>query len=105
MKLTDKEIEIMTVLWGSKTPMTAVEIIEASNDSTWKEGSIYGIMKSLIKKGAAVLAMYKPTSSKNAMAYSAAITSEEYTISYIKQTGMQIDVETLIDRLLEAEEA
>lgn len=104
MKLTDKEIEIMTVLWGSKTPLTAAEIVDASGDHTWKEGSIYVIMKSLIKKGAAYLATHKPTFSKNAQAFAAAITSEEYAVSYIKKTGIQIDVNALVEHLLEAEE-
>ena len=104
MKLTDKEIEIMTVLWGSKTPLTAAEIIDAAGNCTWKEGSIYVIMKSLIKKGAAYLAARKPTASKNAMAYAAAISSEEYTVAYIKKTGIEIDVNALIEQLLELEE-
>jgi predicted transcriptional regulator len=44
MRLTDKEMEIMAVLWESETAMTATEIIEVSNNRTWKESSIYIII-------------------------------------------------------------
>jgi BlaI family penicillinase repressor len=106
MKLTDKEMEIMGVLWGTGVPMTASEIIEASENRTWKENSIYIIMNTLIKKGAVVLAHYKPTNTKTARAYGPALTSEEYAVSYIgsaRETGVHIDIQKLIERLMDSE--
>jgi predicted transcriptional regulator len=107
MKLTDKEMEIMVVLWGNERPMTAAEVVEASNNRTWKENSIYIFMNSLIKKGAVISTRHKPTMTNNARAYKPAITSEEYTISYIKnmkQTGVQINIPALVERLMNTEE-
>jgi len=40
MKLTDKELEIMAVLWKSSSSMTANEIIETSNNRKWKDSAI-----------------------------------------------------------------
>lgn len=99
MKLTDKELEIMNLLWESESPLTATEIIEASEDRTWKEGSIYAIMNTLIKKGAVVLKCHKPTGSNTARAYETIITSEEYLVSNIGsviESGVRVDIPTFI---------
>ena len=101
MKLTDKELEIMSVLWESEDPLTATEIIEASDNRTWKESSIYIIMNTLIKKGAVLLALHKPTITNNARAYAPTITMEEYTLAYIKQTGLNLDISALIKCLMD----
>jgi len=74
MRLTGKEQEIMTTLWKSKKPLTTAEIVEVSPNRTWHEGSIFAIMKSLLKKGAVVLDAYKPTAGKHARVYKPKIT-------------------------------
>jgi len=102
MKLTDKEKEVMVVLWDSEHPMTANELIEISNNRTWKENSIYAILNTLIKKGAAILTYHKPTMTNTARAYAPAITSEEYMVKYLrslKDTGIRIDIPSLIEQL------
>ena len=107
MRLTDKEMEIMSVLWESEIPMTASEIIETSSSRTWQENSIYIIMNTLIKKGAVVLTYHKPTNTKSARAYKPTLTSEEYmvaTIGSMRETGIRVDIPTLIRRLKETEE-
>jgi predicted transcriptional regulator len=104
MRLTDKELEIMAVLWDSKTPMTASEIVEASDNRTWKESSIYIIMKTLIKKGVAVLTHHKSTNTNSARAYKPALSSAECTALYISsvaESGIHIDIDELIKCLKE----
>lgn len=107
MKLTDKELEIMAVLWRNSSSMTATEIIEVSNNRTWKEQSIYIIMNTLLEKGAVILAQYKPTMTKKARAYKPAITSEEYAISSIRnmnQIGIKVDIDALIECLMKTKD-
>jgi len=103
MKLTEKELEIMNVLWRSNGPLTASEIIAASDNRTWKEGSVYIIMKMLLKKGAVILAMHKPTVSNTARAYAPTLTSEEYIVANLasiqSETGIHLDIPTLISHL------
>jgi len=106
MKLTDKEMEVMVVLWDNARPMTASELMEVSEKRTWRDNSIYAILNTLIKKGAVALTDYKPTTTNNARAYSPVITSEEYTVSNIKsmmKTGVRIDIPTLVERLMDVE--
>ena len=108
MKLTGKELEIMTALWNSKTSLTTTEIIEISPHRTWQERSIFPIMNNLIKKGAAVLDTYKPTAGKHARAYAPSITTEDYTIKIIEhmnKSGIKIDIDLLTERLKKSKEA
>jgi BlaI family penicillinase repressor len=102
VKLTKKELEIMALLWRNKSPMTATEIIESSNDRTWRESSIYVIMNTLVKKGAIILKCHKPTGSNTARAYAPMISSEEFAVGYIGSvldSGIDIDINILVERL------
>ena len=108
MKLTKKELEIMAVLWDKKAPMTATEIIGASVNRTWKEDSIYIMMKILIRKGAVVLTGHKPTFSNTARTYKSIITSEEYaaqSILILRKSGIHIDTRIFIECLAKMEGA
>ncbi|MCL1863577.1 MAG: BlaI/MecI/CopY family transcriptional regulator [Defluviitaleaceae bacterium] len=102
MKLTGKETEIMNVLWKSKKPLTTAEIIEITPNRTWHEGSIFAVMKRLVKKGAVALDAYKPTAGKHARVYKPIITTEDYAMKIIEgmdDMGIDIDVHALADRL------
>jgi Fe2+ or Zn2+ uptake regulation protein len=102
MRLTDKQLEIMKLLWKRKIPMSAVEIVEASDNRTWKEGSIFAIINTLIKKGAVVLAHHKPTSTINVRSYESAIILEECIISVIRDLKVSVGMCINKDELIEA---
>jgi len=103
IKLTDKEYQIMSVLWESENPITAAEIVESSDNPSWKEKSIYIIMNSLLKKGVVEMVYHKPTGTNNARAYTPTITSEDCILSHIaavEETGVRIDIPTLVKGLI-----
>ena len=52
MKLTESELELMEVLWNAKAPLTGKQIIEESENKTWKDSSIHILLNSLLKKEA-----------------------------------------------------
>jgi len=108
MRLTDKQLEIMKLLWKQKIPMSAVEIVEASSNRTWNENSIYVFMKTLIKKGAVISAHHKPTNTKNAKSYKAAITANEYAISSLRELrdtlGVCLEKDVLIEGISRMED-
>lgn len=108
MRLTGKEMQIMAVLWRSEHPMTSTEIVEVSKgDRTWKENSIYTLMNTLVKKGAAVQAKHKPTSTNLARTYKPALTPAEYAVLYItgiRKSGVDVNLKEFVDRLMENEE-
>jgi len=90
MKLTDKEKEIMTVLWKSEIPMTTTEIVEASPSRTWKDVSIYIMLKSLQAKEAVVIDNYRPTVGRAAATYKPVITPAEYAA--LQALEMDVDI-------------
>ena len=110
MKLTSKELEVMAVLWDSKTPLTATELTEISANRTWKVNSIYTILNTLVKKGAVELTDYKPTGTINARAYKPIITPAEYALISIKdiqefgESGIDIDMDVLLKGIMEMKE-
>ena len=102
MKLTGKEMEVMTTLWSNGGLMTTTEIIRITPDRTWHPGSIFSIMRSLVNKGAVVLDSHKPTGGKHARVYKAIITIEDYavrSIAAMSETGLNIDFDLLADKI------
>jgi predicted transcriptional regulator len=83
MKLTPKELEVMTLLWASAIPLTLTEMVNVSKHRTWKDSSIHILIKSLVKKGAAVVDVQKPTTTNLAMSYKPAMTIKEYATATI----------------------
>ena len=57
--LTKKELEMMNVLWGSETALTASEILKASTDRTWKDKSLHLMINSLLQKNLIVVDGFK----------------------------------------------
>lgn len=52
MKLTKSELEIMSVLWKAERPLSRAEILELSEDKSWKDNSIHILLNGLLSKGA-----------------------------------------------------
>ena len=52
MKLTKSELEIMNVLWKSERPLSRADILNLSEDKTWKDNSIHILLNGMLKKGA-----------------------------------------------------
>ena len=110
MKLTDKELEVMYVLWGSEVPMTVAQIIGASETRTWKKDSIFVMMNTLITKGAIVLTHYAATATNTARAYTPTLTIEEYAavivdrMTKIGKPGVCFDLDAFIERIKKMKE-
>ncbi len=54
MKLTKSELEIMSVLWKADRPLSRGDILELSENKTWKDNSIHILLNGMLKKGAIV---------------------------------------------------
>ena len=98
MKLTEKELEVMDVLWESKIPMTVSDILEKTKGTrSWSSKSIYTLIGYLEKKGAIRVARSCPTNENYAKAYEATISCLEfmvktaYGISKTRKHGVSAD--------------
>lgn len=84
-QLTIKEIEIMEILWKEQRALTSSEIVELSQNSTWKKSSIYILLNSLLKKGAIEVDGFIKNNKAYARTFSPAISFEGYTVAQIQQ--------------------
>lgn len=52
MKLTKSELEVMNVMWKAERPLSRADILNLSEDKTWKDNSIHILLNGMLKKGA-----------------------------------------------------
>ncbi|MCL2221176.1 MAG: BlaI/MecI/CopY family transcriptional regulator [Oscillospiraceae bacterium] len=52
MELTKNELQFISVLWRSETPLTAPQILESPMERTWADRSLHVILNNLLSKGA-----------------------------------------------------
>ena len=100
MMLSKKELEVMNILWGSKYSLTATDIVDASSltERSWKEKSIYIILRALVDKNVIALDKLKATATNNAKAYLPSITREDYVVMHAKSLN-GLDISTLVSAL------
>lgn len=49
--ITRSELEILRVLWDADSGLSRSEILERSDEKTWKDSSIHILLNGLLKKG------------------------------------------------------
>lgn len=101
--LTKKELEMMTVLWGSDTALTASEILKASTDKTWKDKSLHILITSLFKKNLIEVAGFKKNSKMYARAFKPTLNQCDYvwhkiTAGLAKEKRIEL-INTIINNL------
>ena len=50
MKLTKSELEVMNVMWKAERPLSRADILNLSEDKTWKDNSIHILLNGMLKK-------------------------------------------------------
>lgn len=84
LHLTKNEIEIMEILWKEQRSLTGSEIVELSQNSSWKKSSIHILLNSLIDKEAIKAEGFVKHSKAYARTFVPTITFEEYSVSQIQ---------------------
>ena len=78
MELTKSEMEIMDVLWGSEKPLSRADLLERSEEKTWKDSSVHILLNGLLQKGAIREAGLVKRSKTYGRVFSPTMTREEY---------------------------
>lgn len=52
MELTKSEMEIMDVLWAAEKPLSRSDLLERSEEKTWKDSSVHILLNGLLQKKA-----------------------------------------------------
>ena len=78
MELTKIELEVMNVLWNADRPLTKSEIMELSENRSWKDSYKHLLINGLIKKGAIKESGVTKSGKVWAAVYDANISCEDY---------------------------
>ena len=49
MELTRSEMEIMDVLWETGKPLSRADLLEHTEEKTWKDSSVHILLNSLLQ--------------------------------------------------------
>lgn len=78
--MTKSERQVMDLLWSSDRPLSCSEIVELSEDKTWKDSYVHSLIKSLTKKGIVEIASFELVSRSYARKFAPKISYHEYVL-------------------------
>ena len=104
MELTKSEMEIMDVLWGADKPLSRADLLERSEEKTWKDSSVHILLNGLLLKGAIREAGLVKRSKTYGRVFSPTMTREEYFAATIFSHRHKPEIVGLFDALLRRED-
>ena len=78
MELTKSEMQIMDVLWASDIPLSRSDLLERTEEKTWKDSSVHILLNGLLAKGAIQEAGFVKRSKTYGRTFVPSLTREEY---------------------------
>ena len=103
MELTKSELEIMDVLWESEKPLSRADLLDRSEEKTWKDSSVHILLNGLLQKGAIQEAGLVKRSKTYGRVFSPTLTREEYYASNVFGHRHKPDFVSLIDAMIRHE--
>ncbi len=104
MELTKSEMEIMDVLWESDSPLSRSDLLERSEEKTWKDSSVHILLNGLLAKGAICEAGVVKRSKTYGRTFSPTMTREEYFAATIFSHRHKPEIVGLFAALLRRED-
>ena len=104
MQLTKSEMEIMDVLWDSDKPLSRSDLLDRSEEKTWKDSSVHILLNGLLQKGAIQEAGLVKRSKTYGRVFVPTMTREEYFASTIFSHRCKPDIVKLMEALLRRED-
>ncbi len=101
MELTKSELQIMDVLWASDVPLSRSDLLEHSEEKTWKDSSVHILLNGLLGKGAIQEAGFVKRSKTYGRTFVPALTREEYFATTIFSHSHKPQFVGLMKALLE----
>lgn len=104
MELTKSEMEIMDVLWASSKPLSRSDLLERSEEKTWKDSSVHILLNGLLQKQAIREAGVVKRSKTYGRTFEPTLTREEYFASTIFCHRHKPEIVGLFAALLQRED-
>lgn len=101
--MTKSERQVMELLWQSDRPLSCTEIIEMSENKTWKDSYVQALIKTLMKKGIVKIETFELISRSYARKFAPAMSKSEYAaqriIDFLSPEEAKLTVEILKNQL------
>lgn len=104
MELTKSEMEIMDVLWASEVPLSRSDLLERSEEKSWKDSSVHILLNGLLHKGAIREAGMVKRSKTYGRTFKPTLTREEYFATTIFSHRHKPEIVGLFAALLERQD-
>lgn len=104
--LTKSELEIMELMWKAEEPLTSSQIIDLSNNRSWKKSYVHLLLNSLVEKGMIEIVGFVKTTKNYARTFKAKVAKEEYTVGRFTsmQSYEQEDIPAIVSALVQRTE-
>ena len=103
MELTRSELEIMDVLWAAEQPLSRSDLLENTQNKSWKDGSVHILLNGMLQKGVIREAGFVKRSKTYGRTFEPTLTREEYYAATIFSRKFKPSVPGLIDAVLRRE--
>lgn len=104
MELTKSEMQIMDVLWASDKPLSRSDLLERSEEKSWKDSSVHILLNGLLQKQAIREAGMVKRSKTYGRTFEATMTREEYFAATIFSHRHKPGIVGLFAALLQRED-
>ena len=104
MELTKSELEIMDVLWAANTPLSRSDLLERSEEKSWKDSSVHILLNGLLQKEAIREARFVKRSKTYGRTFLPNLSREEYFATTIFSHRHKPEIGGLFAALLERPE-
>lgn len=104
MELTKSEMQIMDVLWASDAPLSRADLLERSEEKSWKDSSVHILLNGLLHKGAICEVGFVKRSKTYGRTFAPTLTREEYFATTIFSHRHKPQIEGLFRALLSRED-
>lgn len=84
-RITNSEQQILEVLWDEGEALTSSEIVEVSDNRTWKASSVHLLLNSLLNKGMVEVGGFKKTTKNYARTFQPVMSREDYSLLQLRQ--------------------
>ncbi len=100
MELTKSELEIMDVLWNAGEPLSRADLLERSEEKSWKDSSVHILINGLLSKNAIREAGFVKRSKTYGRVFAPNLTREEYFAATVFSHRYKPQITGLIQALL-----
>ncbi len=104
MELTRSELEIMDVMWAANAPLSRSDLLEQSEEKSWKDSSVHILLNGLLQKGAIREAGFVKRSKTYGRTFAPTLTREEYFATTIFSHRHKPEIVGLFAALLKRED-